>query len=115
MVCEDELENRTADLDDVRVVRYDFHAFNRFRAAGAEELGARNEFAGLGAAGNELPDDADAAACAGLEVWVIAERRNLYVGFSCGLEKVRALLHFNRDAVNFEFDHFHDEFFPFPV
>ena len=113
VVGENELKNRAADLDDVRIVGEDLHSFDRFRAAGAQKLRGGNELPRLRAARNELPDDAYAAACAGLEAGVVAQSRDLDVGFARGLEKVGALLNFDLDAVDFEFDHFHDKYFPF--
>ena len=107
VVCENELENRAADLDDVRIVRDDLHAFGRFGAARAEKLRARLELAGLRTARDELANHADAAACAGLEIRMVAEGGDLDVGSLCRHEQVGALRDFHRDAVDFEFDHFH--------
>ena len=60
-------------------------------AASPQELRAGHELARLGTARNELPHDADSAACARLQVGMVAERRNLYVrGLGCGKE-VRSL------------------------
>ena len=107
MVGEDELENRTAHLDDVRIVRDDLHAFDGLGRACAEELRARHELAGLGAARNELTHHADAAACAGLEIRMVAEGGDLDVRGLGGHEEVGALRDFHRYAVYFKFDHFH--------
>jgi hypothetical protein len=113
MVGKNKLKNSTTNLNDVRIVRENLHSFNSLGAAGAKKLRGRNELSGLRAARNELTNDADAAACAGLEVGVVAQSRDLDVGFARGLEKVGALLDFDLDAVDFEFDHFHDKYFPF--
>ncbi len=106
VVGEDELEHRLADLHDVRVVGDDLHPRRRLGAAGAEQLGAGHELARLGAAGDELPDDADAAAGAGLEVGVVAEGRDLHVRRAGRREQVRAFRDAHRDAVDLERNHF---------
>ena len=107
MVREDELENRAAHLDDIRIVSDDLHAFHGLGRAGAEKLRARHELSGLGAARNELAHHADAAACAGLEIRMVAEGGDLDVRGLGGHEEVGALRDFHRNAVYFKLDHFH--------
>ena len=106
VVREDELENRLADLDDVGVVREDLHPGRRLGRAGAEQLRARHELAGLRAARDELADDADAAACARLQVGMVAERRDLDVGGLGRVEDRRAFRDRDGLAVDLEGDHF---------
>ena len=106
VVREDELQDRAADLHDVGVVGDDLHPGHGLGAARAEQLRARHELAGIGAAGHELADDADAAAGARLKVGVVAQRRNLDVGGPCRDEEVGALRHADSDAVDLKRNHF---------
>ena len=115
VVCEDKLEDGATNLNDVRVVREDLHSVDGFRAARSEELRAWHEFARLSAARNELSYDTDTAACAGLEVGVVAQCRYLNIGLHCGLEDIRALSDFDLCAVDFNLDHIHDLTIPFPL
>ena len=107
VVREDKLENRAAHLDDIGIVSDDLHAFHGLGRAGTEKLRARHKLAGLGAARNELTHHADAAACAGLEIRMVAEGGDLDVCGLGGHEEVGALRDFNRNAVYFKLDHFH--------
>ena len=106
MVREDELQDRAANLHNVRIVGDDLHSRHRLGAARAEQLRARHELARLRAARNELTDDADAAAGAGLQVGMVTEGRDLDVRRLRRDEQVAPLRHAHRDAVDLEFNHF---------
>ena len=106
VVGEDELEHCAANLHDVGIVRKDLHAGRDLCAAGAQQLGAGHELAGLRAARNELADDADAAARAGLEVRMVAERGDLDVSRARRVEDRSALRHLHGLAVDLKGDHF---------
>ena len=106
MVGENELENRLANLDDIRIVRYDLHSLGSLRAARTEKLGRRNKLARLGAARNELPNDAKSATCASLEIGMVAERGDFDIRGLGGGENRGALRNGHCLAVDFKADHF---------
>ena len=108
VVCEDKLQDGAAHLHDVGIVGDDLHPGHRLGAARAEKLRAGHELAVVGrvAARHELPHDADAAAGAGLQVRVVAQRGYLDVGGPRRHEKVGALRHADRDAVDLKRNHF---------
>ena len=94
MRAEDQLQHGLSHADDVRVVRRDLHAGGDVRAAGAEQFGRAG-----------LAHHADAAGRPGPEVRVVAERGDFDVNLLRCIQDRGSDRNFDRDAVDFEFNH----------